>query len=71
LVDANHASAGALAQLPGIGPSIANKIVVTRDGVGGFIGLDDLSLTLGISPTALDEAAEFLVFRSNLAADGP
>ncbi len=62
LVDANHASAAALAPLPGIGPSLADRIVATRDGVGGFDDLNDLSVTLGITPQILDEAGPFLVF---------
>jgi DNA uptake protein ComE-like DNA-binding protein len=62
LVDVNHASAFALARLPGIDLSLANEIVATRDNVGGFRNLDDLSITLGITPQVLDEAADFLVF---------
>lgn len=71
LVDANHASAAALAPLPGIGPSVADKIVATRDGVGGFDGLNDLSITAGINPHAIDEAAEFLVFLTPPAPGRP
>jgi DNA uptake protein ComE-like DNA-binding protein len=62
LVDANHASANALAALPGISPRLASEIVTTRDSVGGFQDLNDMSVTLGISPQALDVAATFLVF---------
>ncbi len=62
LVDANHASAAALAALPGISASLASEIVTNRDSVGGFHDLNDMSLTLGISPQTLDEAGAFLVF---------
>ena len=62
LVDANHASAIALAALPGITATLANEIVSTRDGIGGYRDLNDMSVTLGISPQTLDEAGTFLVF---------
>ncbi len=62
LVDANHASGPALAALPGIGASLANEIVTTRGNVGGFRDLNDMSVTLGISPQTLDVAGAFLVF---------
>ncbi len=67
LVDVNHAPADALAPLPGVGLSLAEKIVATREEVGGFNGLNDLSITLGITPQALDEAGEFLVFPKQAA----
>ena len=62
LVDANHASASALASLPGISVSLANEIVANRDIVGGFHDLNDMSVTLGIPPQRLDEAGTFLIF---------
>jgi hypothetical protein len=71
LVDANHAPATALAMLPGIGASLANGIVTTRGSVGGFSDLTDMSMTLGVAPQTLDEAAEFLVFPKHGAPDRP
>jgi hypothetical protein len=62
LVDANHAPATALAALPGISASLADQIVTTRETLGGFSDVNDMSVTLGISPQTLDEAGGFLVF---------
>jgi hypothetical protein len=42
LVDANHASPTALARLPGISISLADKIVTTRETVGSFNNLNDV-----------------------------
>jgi hypothetical protein len=68
LVDANHAPASVLAQLPGISPELADHIVTTRESVGGYRDLSDMSITLGIAPQTLDEGSTFLVFpRSGLA----
>lgn len=69
LVDANHAPAPSLAALPGIDSSLADQIVAARDVVGGFKGLADLSIILGIAPQRLDEAGEFLVFPLYAAPD--
>jgi DNA uptake protein ComE-like DNA-binding protein len=68
LVDANHAPATALEALPGINASLADGIVTTRDTVGGFNDLTDMSITLGITPQTLDEAEEFLVFPKHSAS---
>jgi len=62
LVDANHAPTTALTTLPGISAALADQIVTSRDSVGGFHDLNDMSITLGITPQTLDEAATFLVF---------
>jgi hypothetical protein len=63
LVDVNHVPVSVLAQVPGVGPSVADQIVSTREEVGGFRSVDDLSVTLGIPPQELDPAAETLIFR--------
>ena len=62
MVDANHAPATVLATIPGISTTLAHQIVTSRDSVGGFRDLSDMSITLGITPQTLDEAATFLVF---------
>jgi DNA uptake protein ComE-like DNA-binding protein len=69
LVDANHAPASVLAELPGIGPSLAGQIVSDRESIGGFRDLTDMSITLGVAPQTLDEASTFLVFSRSGAAD--
>jgi hypothetical protein len=69
LVDANHAPAAVLAALPGFSPALADQVVSCRGGVGGFRGLSDMSITLGVTPQTLDEAAAFLVFPRPAATD--
>ena len=63
LVDANRASAAALATAPGIDASLAERIVTTRGSIRGFESLEDLSIALDIPPQVLDSARDFLVFR--------
>lgn len=62
LVDANRVPAGTLATLPGITASLADRIVETRQQVGGYASLDDLIATLDLNPRDLDDASERLVF---------
>ncbi len=69
LVDANHASAPALAALPGVTAKLASEIVSTRENLGGYRDLNDMSITLGIAPQMLDEAGAFLVFAKFAAKD--
>ena len=68
LVDVNHVSASALASVPGITDDLAGRIVRSRQAVGGYADLTDLSVTLGIPPPLLDESREFLVFLKMPAA---
>jgi hypothetical protein len=62
LVDVNHASATAIAALPGVGRELAERIVSTRESVGGFSSLADLCVALDLTPQQLDEAADRLLF---------
>ena len=62
LVDVNRVPAAALAALPGIDANLAERIVQTRKGVGGYSSLDDLIGTLNLNPRDLDDASEQLVF---------
>ena len=62
LIDVNHTGAASLAVVPAIGADLAERIVSTREEVGGYSDLADLSLTLGIAPPVLDESREYLVF---------
>jgi DNA uptake protein ComE-like DNA-binding protein len=48
--------------VPGINEELAGRIVQSRQSVGGFADLTDLSVTMGIAPPVLDESKEFLVF---------
>lgn len=62
LVDVNHVPPEYLLQLPGIDESIAEHIADVRDDIGGFASADDLSVTLGLHPRALDLAADRMIF---------
>jgi DNA uptake protein ComE-like DNA-binding protein len=62
LVDVNHVPMACLVQVAGIDQPTAEMIVEVRDGVGGFTSVDDVSVTLGLPPNALDYAAGRLIF---------
>ncbi|MEM7331357.1 MAG: helix-hairpin-helix domain-containing protein [Chloroflexota bacterium] len=50
IVDINHATLEELDELPGIGPSTAQKIVEFRDANGLFLSIDEIMLVSGIGP---------------------
>jgi competence protein ComEA len=52
-VDVNSASAGELARLPGIGPSLARRIVGERERGGAFESLEALRRVYGLGPRKL------------------
>lgn len=62
LVDVNRAPATSLNTLPGIGLSLANRIVQTRQQVGGYASIDDLIDTLDLNPRDLDDARDRMAF---------
>ena len=49
-VNVNTATAEQLAQLPGIGPVLSNRIVKFRTALGGFISVEQVGTTYGIEP---------------------
>ncbi len=49
----NQATAAELETLPGIGPTLAARILAWRDSAGGFRDLDDLAKVRGIGPATL------------------
>jgi DNA uptake protein ComE-like DNA-binding protein len=61
LVDVNHASATAIASLPGIDAALAAQIVDLR-GATGFISLHDLDLVLDLDEATLQQLRELVVF---------
>lgn len=54
-VDLNRASAAELEALPGIGPTLAGRILERRERVGAFQSVEDLLEVRGIGPALLAE----------------
>ncbi len=63
-VDVNRASAAELALLPGVGPSLARRLVDARNRAGGFQRASDLLGVRGIGPKTLQKMLPFLTFSS-------
>ncbi len=61
-IDVNSADAATLQRLPGIGPTLANRIVIYRD-TAPFRSPEDLRRVKGIGPKTLDALRPFVVFR--------
>lgn len=61
-VDLDHASAIELDRLPGIGPSLAARIVADRDSAGPFGSLEGLQRVRGIGPALAAKLSPFVVF---------
>lgn len=59
-VSVNQASADELAAVPGIGKTIAERIVAVRERDGPYQNLDDLLDVAGMTQRRLDEAGRFL-----------
>ncbi|MCS7305389.1 MAG: helix-hairpin-helix domain-containing protein [Thermoguttaceae bacterium] len=60
-VDINQASWPELAQLPGVGPSLARRIVEHRATHGPFRSLDQLQKVRGIGPKKLEQIKPYLL----------
>jgi competence protein ComEA len=59
-VDINAADWPELIQLPGVGQTLAHRIVESRETVGPFAGHDDLRRVHGIGPKTLDRIRPYL-----------
>jgi competence ComEA-like helix-hairpin-helix protein len=59
-VNINSAGATELQQVPGIGPSTAQKILDTRKSYGVFKSVDDLLAIKGIGPKKLEKMRKYL-----------
>jgi competence ComEA-like helix-hairpin-helix protein len=59
-ININTASAADLQQVPGIGPSTAQKILDTRKSYGTFKSVDDLLAIKGIGPKKLEKMRKYL-----------
>ncbi len=64
-LDLNHATRAELLGLPGIGPALADRILIHRDRIHGFSRVDDLVHVTGISERVLEP------LKPLLALDGP
>jgi DNA uptake protein ComE-like DNA-binding protein len=62
LVDVNHASAQALARLPGVTEGLAARIAEARTQTGGFSSAEDLGLVLDLPPAAVDQIRDMAIF---------
>jgi len=62
-VNLNSASAGELAQVPGLGQTLAARIVAYRAQNGPFASLDELADVSGFTPRRIDALSQYLVLR--------
>ncbi len=61
LVDVNEAEWPELAQLPGVGPVLAQRIIDSRHAEGDFRTLEDLDRVHGIGPRTLEGMRRYLL----------
>jgi competence protein ComEA len=62
-VDLNAAGAAELAQLPGVGETLAARIVAYRSQNGPFASLDELADVSGMTQRRVDALAQYLIVR--------
>jgi len=62
-LDLNSASADQLAELPGLGPELAERIVEFREVNGPFGAVDELADVSGMTPARLDRLTDRLTVR--------
>ena len=62
LVYINSATLEELQELPGLGPTLAERIIEYREANGPFFSLDDLNEVSGIGPALLEEIADLISF---------
>jgi len=62
-VNINTADAAALDQLPGVGPSTAQKIIAERETGGPFASPEDLGRVSGIGPKRLEQLKDLVCVR--------
>lgn len=62
IVSVNTATAEELDTLPGIGPTLAERIIAFRDANGAFANLEALDAVEGVGPSLLEKLKELVVF---------
>ena len=62
IVHINSASLDELQTLPGVGPTLAQRIIDFREQSGPFTSMEDLDLVSGIGPSLLDQLEGLIVF---------
>ena len=67
-INLNTAGATELQQVPGIGPSTAQKILDTRKSYGAFKSVDDLLSIKGIGKKRLEKMRKYLTVSKSAAA---
>jgi comEA protein len=73
-INLNTATAAELQQVPGIGPSTADKILKMRKSYGPFKSVDDLRAIKGIGPKRLEKMRKYLTIgkpQSQKKTQGP
>jgi len=66
--DVDRASVAEWVRLPGIGPSLAARIVADRDAHGPFVAPEGLLRVRGIGPKILEKIRPFLTARGGAGA---
>jgi competence ComEA-like helix-hairpin-helix protein len=61
-IDIDRAPARELERLPGVGPSLARRIVADRESRGAFGGIEGLDRVAGVGPATLGRLAPHLSF---------
>ena len=70
-LDVNRASALELARLPGVGPTLAARIVTVRERDGPFAAVDDLRRVRGLGRATLDRFRPLVIAESADNAPSP
>ena len=68
-IDINRARAADLELLPGVGPTLARRILEQRDTGGPFTAPEDLLRVRGVGPRTLDRLRPLLAFEPANTAD--